>query len=57
MIPGMVINFSAMLLTVFIVVVGLLVFRFFVIFPKIACLHCMAKYVCPQAGAIGVRGR
>jgi hypothetical protein len=33
----------------------LLLFRFFVIFPKIACLHCRAKAVCPQAGAMGVR--
>ncbi len=57
MIPGMIVNFSAALLLVFLVVIGLLVFRFFVIFPKIACLHCMAKYVCPQAGAMGVRDR
>ena len=57
MIPGMIVNFSAVLLLVFLVVVGLLVFRFFVIFPRIACLHCKAKYACPQAGAMGVRDR
>ena len=27
------------------------------IFPRIACLHCRAKYACPQAGAMGVRNR
>ncbi len=57
MIPGMIVNFSGLLLLVFLVVAGLLVFRFFVIFPKVACLHCKAKYVCPQAGAMGVRDR
>jgi hypothetical protein len=55
MIAGMIFNFSGLLLLVFLVVAGLLVFRFFVIFPKVACLHCKAKYVCPQAGAMGVR--
>ena len=43
------------LLGVFIVLVGLLLFRFFVIFPKLACLHCAAKFKCPQAGQMGVR--
>ena len=55
MIPGMIFNFSGLLLLVFLIVAGLLVFRFFVIFPKVACLHCKAKHVCPQAGAMGVR--
>ncbi len=57
MIAGMIFNFSGLLLVVFLVVAGLLVFRFFVIFPKLACLHCKAKYVCPQAGAMGVRDK
>ncbi len=57
MIPGMILNFSPVLLLVFLFVVALLVFRFFVIFPKIACLHCKAKFACPQAGAMGVRNR
>ena len=55
MIAGMIFNFSGLLLLVFLVVAGLLVFRFFVIFPKVACLHCKAKHVCPQARAMGVR--
>jgi len=49
MIPALVINFSITLLSIFIVVIGLLVFRFFVIFPRIACVHCRAKNICPQA--------
>jgi hypothetical protein len=57
MIAGMVFNFSAPLLLVFLIVAGLLVFRFFIIFPKLACLHCKAKHVCPQAGAMGVRDK
>ena len=55
MIPALIVNFSFLLLVIFLVVVGLLLFRFFVIFPKIACLHCRAKYKCPQARAMGVR--
>ena len=30
-------------------VIGLFVFRFFVIFPRIACVHCRAKKIYPQA--------
>jgi hypothetical protein len=48
-------NFSVVLLVIFLAIVALLLFRFFVIFPKIACLHCRAKYKCPQAGSMGVR--
>jgi hypothetical protein len=55
MIPALILNFSFLLLVIFFAVVGLLLFRFFVIFPKIACLHCYAKYKCPQAEAMGVR--
>jgi hypothetical protein len=51
------VNFSVVLLIIFLAVMGLLLFRFFIIFPKIACLHCRAKYECPQAGAMGVRNR
>jgi len=54
-IPALVVNFSLPLLIIFLAVVGLLLFRFFVILPRIACLHCSAKYKCPQAEAMGVR--
>jgi len=53
-IPALIVNFSGVLLLIFLAVAGLLGFRFFVIFPKIACLHCSAKYKCPQAEAMGV---
>jgi hypothetical protein len=57
MIPALIVNFSVALLLIFLAVVGLLLFRFFIVFPRIACLHCRAKYECPQAGAMGVRNR
>jgi len=57
MIPALIVNFSVVLLIILLTVVGLLLFRFFIIFPRIACLHCRAKYECPQAGAMGVRNR
>jgi len=57
MIPALMVNLSVALLLIFLAVVGLLLFRFFIIFPKVACLHCRAKYECPQAGAMGVRNR
>jgi hypothetical protein len=55
MLPALAMNFSFLLLALFLAVLGLLLFRFFVIFPKLACLHCHAKFKCPQAEAMGVR--
>jgi len=57
LIPALVVNFSVLLLIIFILLMALLLFRFFIIFPKIACLHCAAKFKCPQAGKMGVRER
>ncbi|MFX0021056.1 MAG: hypothetical protein ACFE9S_01935 [Candidatus Hermodarchaeota archaeon] len=56
-VPALILNFTFYLLLTFLVVIGLLVFRFFVIFPKIACLHCNAKFTCPIGEKIGVRDR
>jgi hypothetical protein len=56
-IPPLAINFSVVLLALLLLLVALLLFRFFVIFPKIACLHCRAKHVCPQAELMGVRNQ
>ena len=53
MIPALIINFSFIVLGILIAVIGLLVFRFFVIFTKIACLYCRAKNICPQAKSMG----
>ena len=55
LIPSLIVNFSWGVLVIWVSMIGLLVFRFFVIFPKLACLHCLAKYRCPQAGMMGVR--
>jgi hypothetical protein len=55
MVPALIVNFSVALLVIFLAVAGLLLFRFFIIFPRTACLHCSAKYKCPQAEAMGVR--
>jgi len=52
-IPALIINFSFVLLVLFLIIIGLLVFRFFVIFPKIACVHCRAQKICPQAQQMG----
>lgn len=54
MIPALVLNFSFFVLAILLVVVALLLFRFFVIFPRIACVHCRAKNVCPQAQSMGL---
>jgi hypothetical protein len=55
LIPALLLNFSLILLLIFILIIGLLLFRFFIIFMKVACIHCQAKYKCPQAGQMGVR--
>ena len=54
MIPALVLNFSFIVLAILLVVVGLFLFRFFVIFTKIACVHCRAKNICPQAKSMGL---
>jgi fatty acid desaturase len=56
-VPALILNFSYYLLITFLIVLGLLIFRFFVIFPKVACLHCQAKYTCPIGEKIGVRDK
>lgn len=53
-IPALILNFSILLLVIFLVVLGLLIFRFFVVFQKTACVHCSAKYRCPNAKAMGL---
>ncbi len=35
-------------------VIALLPFRFFVVFTKVACIHCRAKNECPNAQAMGI---
>jgi hypothetical protein len=55
LLPALIANFTLLLLGIFFAVVGLLLFRFFVIFSRIACGHCKAKFVCPNAEFTGVR--
>jgi hypothetical protein len=51
------IKFSLALLLTEIGLVLLLAFRFFIVFPFLACVHCRGKFLCPQAGQMGVRGK
>jgi hypothetical protein len=53
-IPALFLNFSLALLIIFVLLLGLLLFRFFVVFPKIACNHCRAKNICPNARQMGL---
>lgn len=46
---ALVLKFSLLVLVILLIIVVLLLFRFFVIFPKIACVHCRAQNICPQA--------
>jgi hypothetical protein len=55
-IPALALRFSWFVLAALLVLVGFLVFRFFVVFPRIACVHCRAKNVCPNARAMGLSG-
>ena len=57
MIPALIVNFSFLLLAIFLTVVGLLLLRIFVVFPKIACVHCRAMNICPNAEAMGLRSK
>ena len=54
LIPALIINFSLVVLAILIIVMGLLLFRFFVIFPRVACVYCRAKNMCPNAQAMGL---
>lgn len=56
-IPALIMNYSCLLLSLYLVLIGLFLFRFLILLPQIACLHCSAKYICPQAGWMGVRGK
>jgi hypothetical protein len=57
MIPALFINFSFVVLAIFVVVIGLLLFRFFYLFTHVACVHCRAKSVCPNAKSMGISSK
>ncbi len=54
MIPALIMDFSFIVLAILIAVIGLLLFRFLVIFQRIACVHCAAKKECPNAQSMGL---
>ncbi len=53
--PIMVFHFSIAALVLETGLFLLLIARFFYIIPKHACVHCLSKFICPQAGQMGVR--
>jgi hypothetical protein len=55
LVPALVFAFSWALLGVFLAVAALLVVRMFVIFPRVACGHCLEKRRCPNAQAMGIK--
>jgi hypothetical protein len=57
LIPAVILNFSYVVLAILLVMVGLLAFRFFVLFPKVACGHCRALNICPNAKSMGLSSR
>jgi hypothetical protein len=52
MLPGLVADFSVLLLGLFLTLVALLALRVFVLFARVACAHCAAKGACPNAQAM-----
>jgi hypothetical protein len=53
-IPALVLNFSIILVGIFVGLVVLMALRMVVIFNKVACVHCAAKHTCPNAKAMGL---
>ena len=53
-VPALVLYFSWPLLVVFASVVALLLVQFLMIFPKVACVHCMMSKRCPNAQQMGL---
>ena len=54
-VPILILDFSFTLLFLESFLFVLLIARFFFIIPRMACVHCLSKFVCPQAGQMGVR--
>jgi hypothetical protein len=54
LLPALYLNFSLELLLIWAAVLGIMLFRVFVVFKKVACVHCMAKKRCPNAIAMGL---
>ncbi len=54
LLPALALNFSWFLLVLWAAVLGLMLFRVFYVFRKVACVHCMAKRRCPNAKSMGL---
>jgi hypothetical protein len=54
---GLILNFSTALVAILAGVTGLLIVRFLVLFPRIACVHCVARERCPNAETMGLNRR
>jgi hypothetical protein len=52
--PALFLSFSFLLLGLFLGILGLFAFRFFVLFKKVACVHCRGRNVCPNARSMGL---
>jgi hypothetical protein len=53
-VPGLALSFSWGMLLAVLGLIALLLFRFFVVFTRVACVHCRAKNVCPNARSMGL---
>ena len=53
-IPALILNFSLLVLVILLVLVGLLLFRFFVIFPQIACGSLPSTKCLPSSSVYGL---
>lgn len=56
-IPALIMDFAFPVLGILFAVIGLLLFRMFVVFPRVACVHCSAKHECPNARSMGLAGK
>jgi hypothetical protein len=50
-------KFTTTLMLLELFLFAFLIIRFFYIIPQLACVHCRSKFVCPQAGQMGVRDK
>jgi hypothetical protein len=51
---GLVVDFSLAGVLCLVALAGLLAFRYFILFKRVACPHCAAKGRCPNAKAMGI---
>jgi hypothetical protein len=57
LVPALVISFGYAVLALLVAIVAMLAIRFFIIFPRVACGHCRARSICPNARSMGLGGR